>query len=390
MKRRRDLLKKQFRDKKKIPIRKRIQDKQLRKRMISNTNFIGSQKKKISANRFQLKRFWHAPVIVFIATLIVIIVIIPTLIVIPFIKEDNGQAIPTEKEVEEPVVEETESPFSVAVMRSVSEEVESVPLETYVARVVASEMPAEFETEALKAQALAARTYIVNHLMHTDDNMDSDVTDTTRHQVYQNESELRKQWGSDYDWKMDKIQEAVSATSGEILTHNDTPITPAFFSTSNGYTENSEDYWKNELPYLRSVKSNWDTASPKYLDQKVFSVEKVEAALEIDLPVSMPVDAQITRTESGRVEALMLADHELTGRTVREKLGLQSSDFSIEQKNNHFVFTTKGFGHGVGMSQYGANGMAQEGKTYQEIVKYYYKGIEVSKVGEVAPTLVAK
>ncbi|MGM8211399.1 stage II sporulation protein D [Virgibacillus sp. W0430] len=384
MKRNRYTLKKQIRKRRKTSMLKQFRNQKVKK---SSTNAINNKR---AATLRPFPSRWKVPAILFVAVLIIIIVIVPSLVVIPFIKQDNElTTIPTKNETPELSVE-VESPFSVAVMRSVSDEIEDVPLETYVMRVVASEMPAEFEQEALKAQALAARTYIVNHLLHNDTNLDSDVTDTTKHQVYQNEAELKERWGNDFDWKMKKIKEAVYATSGQVLTYKDAPITPAFFSTSNGFTENSEDYWENELPYLRSVESEWDTASPKYLDQKVFTLQNLKTALQVPLPTSLPVEAHITRTASGRVAELQLGDNTLTGREVREKLGLQSSDFSIEQKNDHFVFKTKGYGHGVGMSQYGANGMAQEGKSYKEIVQYYYQGVEVSNVREIAPTLVAK
>lgn len=330
---------------------------------------------------------WRIPAFVFVMSLIVIVLILPTLIVIPFIKNEETHTV--EETSTNFASEDMDSPFSVSVMRSVSNEVENVPLETYVARVVASEMPAEFEKEALKAQALAARTFIVNRLLHIDDELESDVNDTTQHQVYHNETELREQLGEDYEWKMEKITEAVHETQGEILTYEGTTITPSFFSTSNGFTENSEDYWENELPYLRSVESKWDEESPKFLDQKVFSVEQMKAALQIDLPNTLPIQAEMTRTESGRVDELILAGHTFSGREIREKLELPSSDFSIKQVNDHLVFQTKGYGHGVGMSQYGANGMAKEGENYEDIVRHYYTGIEIGKIDEIAPKLVS-
>jgi stage II sporulation protein D len=251
-------------------------------------------------------------------------------------------------------------------------------------------MPAEFEAEALKAQALTAITYIVNHLLHQDNPGDSEVTDTVQHQVYKSEQDLQKQWGKEFEPKMKKVKEAVAATSGQILTYKNAPITPAFFSTSNGYTENSEDYWDNELPYLRSVKSKWDEDSPKFADQATFPISQVEAALNVSLPHTGQIPVEVSRTDSNRVSKLEIGGQTFSGREIREKLELQSSDFSIKQKNNHLIFTTKGFGHGIGMSQYGANGMAKEGKNYEDIVKYYYKDVEVSTINETTPTLVAK
>jgi len=332
---------------------------------------------------------WKIPSVFFISALIMIILVVPTLIVIPFGKEDQHEATPMETK-DAPAVELATSPISVSVMRDAYDEVEDVGLEEYVVRVVASEMPAEFEEEALKAQALAARTYIVNHKLYTDDSEEYDVTDTVMHQVYKDDYELQKLWGSDYDWKINKITQAVNATQGEILTYDDAPITPAFFSTSNGYTENSEDYWEDELPYLRSVKSHWDEDSPKFKDQKTFTIEQIEEALAIELPHNEAFHIEVSRTDSERVDQLAMNGNELSGREVREKLELQSSDFSIKQRNNHLIFTTKGYGHGIGMSQYGANGMAEEGNSYQDIVKYYYKDIEISTVTDAAPALVSR
>ena len=339
---------------------------------------------------------WKLPTIIFTATLLFIMFLIPSIIVVPF-KEDNKA---TQASIETAVTKETkkaveslESPFQVNVFRTEENEVEEIPLEEYVINVVASEMPAEFELEALKAQALAARTYIVRFLKQvTDEGLpaDADVTDTVQHQVYKNNDELRQIWGTDYHWKMEKITEAVAATQGEIITYEKEPITPAFFSTSNGYTEDSENYWQNALPYLRTVESPWDEElSPKFLDQTVLTVAQVEQKLGVNLSNQVQ-DFQITRTDSKRVDQATIGGKTFTGREIREKLALPSNDFTITKKNDHYVFTTKGYGHGVGMSQYGANGMAKEGKNYQDIITYYYQGTTIQPLEQAAPTLLAK
>ncbi|SDI03839.1 stage II sporulation protein D [Alteribacillus persepolensis] len=289
-----------------------------------------------------------------------------------------------EKDVSKPLTkEETSSsadPISVSVFRSETEAVEEIGLEEYVAGVVASEMPAEFEMEALKAQALTARTYIARQLLSpTDIDLPGDavVTDTQMHQVYKSEEELREQWGDDFQWKMNRIQEAVLATQGQVLTYEGEPITAAFFSTSNGYTENAEDYWENPVPYLQSVESPWDQASPKYTSDNVLQEADVERLLGVS--VAAGEEARIiSRTESGRVQEVELGGKTFSGREVREKLELPSSDFEIARRDNEFVFTTKGYGHGIGMSQYGAEGMAQEGMNYQDIVRHYYQGVNIS------------
>lgn len=338
---------------------------------------------------------WKLPGLVIVG-LICMILFLPTLVVLPFISKDTHEQVAIEKKMQnvETVAEEEEeeAAVTVSVMRHQTEDIEDVPFETYVSRVIANEMPAEFELEALKAQALAARTFIVNLLLQEkgEDPDGYDVTDTENHQVYSNDDELKKKWGADYHEKMSKITEAVNATKGEILTYKNNPIFPAFFSTSNGFTENSEDYWKDELPYLRSVKSEWDKDSPKFLDQKIMEIGEVATALNIQLPANQEIPIAVSRTESERVKEITIGEHKFSGRVAREKLNLRSNDFTVKQKNNHLIFTTKGFGHGVGMSQYGANGMAQEGKTYEEIVKYYYQDIEITKMTDSVPALVSR
>ncbi|RDW20794.1 stage II sporulation protein D [Oceanobacillus chungangensis] len=335
-------------------------------------------------------KVWRAPTIIILASLMMIILVIPTLVVTPFANENKQEASSIDMEQNKELEIDEQSSLSVEVMRHATETIEDLPLETYVAGVIAAEMPVEFELEALKAQALAARTFTVNHLLHGNKESEYDLTDTVTHQVYKNELDLQKQWGSSFSANMNKIKEAVNATKGEIITYQDAPITAQFFSTSNGFTENSEDYWENELPYLRSVESPWDKESPKFLDQGTFSIGEVAAALQIELPKDAALNLEITRTKSGRVKELAIEGHTFSGREIRDKLKLRSNDFKIDQNNDHLVFTTKGNGHGVGMSQYGANGMAKEGKTYQEIIKYYYQGVEINTVTDTAPTLVSK
>src|SRR5699024_6795115 len=308
--------------------------KKKKRKNLSQSPYKTQKKKSIHKRQThhisRLLSYVKLPSVLLIASLMTIILVIPTLIVVPFNQKESTHANKesTESEEEVTIEQDDDSALSVAVMRTQSEEVENIPLETYVARVVASEMPAEFELEALKAQALAARTYIVNYLLHNESPEDPNVTDGTEHQVYKNDEELRRQWGSDYKWKMEKLTEAVEATKGKILTYNNAPITPAYFSTSNGYTENSEDYWENEIPYLRSVESKWDEKSPEYLDQQILTIPEVAQALDIDLPESTYISMDVTRTNSQRVKELTIGDHIFSGREVREKLQLQSSDFS--------------------------------------------------------------
>ncbi|MCR8850045.1 stage II sporulation protein D [Rossellomorea sp. SC111] len=331
------------------------------------------------------------PVVIIFSIFISIIFIVPTLLVLPF-SSDKETANLDEKLKNTPSVEELAESVEVAVYRSNQDLIEKLPLEQYVVGVVAGEMPADFEKEALKAQALAARTYMVNQLMSDDPSVPkgADVTDTVSHQVYKNQKELATLWGSDYDWKIKKISEAVLETKGKVLTYDDKPITAAFFSTSNGYTENSEAYWTDDIPYLRSVESPWDKASPKFEDQKIIPINEFKQKLGVTLPKDGSVGTITSRTEGKRVAKVEINGKEFTGREIRDKLGLRSSDFTWYLKDDHIVIATKGFGHGVGMSQYGANGMAKEGKNYKDIVTHYYKDVKITESSKLLQKVTAQ
>ncbi|PAF40455.1 stage II sporulation protein D [Terribacillus saccharophilus] len=345
------------------------------------------QNKKPSTKRRRLKS--HVIISILIICLFTVIMALPTLIVVPFIDPGGMERTATAME-QEKEIKETAS-VAVEVSRTASNSVETVPLETYVTRVVASEMPADFELEALKAQAVAARTYVVRYMEdHQAEKPEAiEVSDSTSDQVYKNEEELRQAWGKDYEEKMTKLTEAVEGTSGEIIMYDGEPITPSFFSTSNGYTENAEDYWENPLPYLKSVESPWDKQSPKFEDQKVIEIEEAEKLLGVDIDPNKP-PGELKRNSSQRVSEIEIGGKKFTGREIREKLGLKSTDFTLSMKDNHLIFQTKGYGHGVGMSQYGANGMAAEGKTYKDILTYYYKDTEINKLPAEGAKLVSK
>ncbi|WP_042463418.1 stage II sporulation protein D [Neobacillus dielmonensis] len=336
------------------------------------------------------------PLIVAAAFLFALTLIIPAILVLPF-SDHKASGKLGENLTKAPANVSTtpskDAAVEVAVFRSAQKSIEKVDMENYLVGVVAAEMPADFNEEALKAQALTARTYIVNRLINKDTMgapEGSQVTDTQIHQVYMNDAEQRAKWGTDYDWKKKKIIEAVRSTSGQILTYEGKPINALFFSTSNGFTENSEDYWSGSFPYLKSVASPWDKNSPKFNNQKVLTVKEFESRLGVKIGSSNKIGEITERTAGKRVAKVNFSGKVLTGRDIREKLDLKSSDFSWQRKGDNIVITTKGFGHGVGMSQYGANGMAEEGKSYQDIVKYYYKGVEVTVADSMLATITAQ
>jgi stage II sporulation protein D len=331
-----------------------------------------------------MKKF--KPLIVLASILFAVTLIVPAILVLPFSEgkvsgklEENLGANPKAKEATSPTAD---AGVEVGVYRFSKSKIEQIPLEDYLVGVVASEMPADFQEEALKAQALTARTYIVRQLMSKQNHLGlpkgAQVGDTTMDQVYSSDDQLRKEWGADYSWKKKKVLDAVRATSGQILTYNGEPIQATFFSTSNGYTENSEDYWPSKLPYLRSVTSPWDKTSPKFSYQQIFTLKDFENKLGVRLGNSSTIGQITARTAGKRIGTVKFGSKTLTGKEIREKLGLKSSDFTWERKGDNIVIHTKGYGHGVGMSQYGANGMAAEGNTYKDIVKHYYTDVDIT------------
>ncbi|MEG0275822.1 MAG: stage II sporulation protein D [Coprobacillus sp.] len=245
----------------------------------------------------------------------------------------------------------------------------SIPLEEYLVGVVAGEMPVSFELEAIKAQVVAARTFVLSRNLKVDN--------TTASQVYLTDNQMKKNWGSHYQENKRKVEKAVKETSYEVMTYEGKYISALFFSSSNGKTVNCGDYFNGEVVYLKAVDSKWDlTIDPTNKRKKTFTKQQLANAFDVKNP-----DMSITSyTSSGYVNKVIINDKTYTGREVREKLGLASSCFSIELTNKGYVFETSGSGHGVGMSQYGAQGMAKEKKTYKEILNHYYQNIKIERI----------
>lgn len=256
-------------------------------------------------------------------------------------------------------------------------EIVELDLEEYLVGVVAGEMPISFEEEALKAQAVVARTYALRRVKESNE---YDVVDTTKNQVYLDQERLKKAWGTNYEKNLAKIKKAVAETSHECIFYNDKLIDALFFSTSVGYTENSEEIFKNNLPYLRSVDSKWDeTASPVFKENYKMSLTKFYELLNLPYNKELKISKTLV-TSTGRVKEILINDKKFTGTAIQQALGLRSNYFEITIKGNQVLIETKGYGHGVGMSQYGANGMAKEGYSYQEIIEHYYQDIEIKKI----------
>lgn len=294
-----------------------------------------------------------------------LIIIIPFLIVTIFIKDD---------EIKFNFV----SNMVVRVKRE-NGTIDRVPFEEYIKGVLAGEMPTSFEMEALKAQAVAARSYVMKK-MEQNTEEDYDVVDTVMNQVYLDENTLKEKWQEKYEEKNNKLKQAILETKGEYMTYNNEVIEAFFFSTSTGKTENSGEVFQTQLPYLRSVDSSWDQeVSPVFQENNNLSLTEFYQKLNLEYNEELKIE--ITKTTStGRVKELNINGQSFKANDIYQKLNLRSTFFDIKQKGKQVEITTKGYGHGVGMSQYGALAMAKKGYKYQDILKYYYQGIEIKKL----------
>lgn len=246
----------------------------------------------------------------------------------------------------------------------------NLELEEYVLGVVGAEMPASFNIEALKAQAILARTYALKSIKNG-----KKLTDTVSTQAYKDNSELQKLWKNDYTKYYEKIKKAVNETKGKIILYNNEYIDAVYHSTSNGKTENSKNVWKNSLPYLVSVDSSWDKNVKSYKKETIFEINEFCNILKLD--VEEPITYEIIHNETGRVRQITINNKTFSGTEFRNLLKLRSADFEIEINDEKVKVTTYGYGHGVGMSQYGANEMAKQGYSYIQILKHYYTGVVI-------------
>ncbi len=272
-----------------------------------------------------------------------------------------------------------ESNRQIRVKREEKNVIETINLEDYIVGVIAGEMPIHFEMEALKAQAVAARSYALKRMEYNSDK-NHDIVDTVLNQVYLDDEHLKKSWENSYEENMLKVRTAVLSTKGEYIEYNGKIADALYFSTSNGFTENSEEIFGFEVPYLRSVESIWDAeVSPVFNETKKYNIKDFYEKLELKYKENITINI-IKKSSTGRILNLKINNIEMTGSKLASKLKLRSNDFEINQNEKEIIIKTKGFGHGVGMSQYGAQGMAKQGYKYDEILKHYYKETKISKI----------
>ena len=319
-----------------------------------------------------------------------------------FIFKENEYVPNTEyikyTEETEKLDESEEKQIFISVCDTKTNNISTVDLEEYLCGVVFSEMPSSFEIEALKAQAVAARSFCVYKILYSteanrEEHHGADVCNDYRHcKDYISFEETLEKHGEDYItplWK--KVKTAVLETKGEIITYKSEPAIAVFHAISGEATESAENVWGNSVPYLVSVPSeeeNNQSEIRNYITESIFEPEEFKNLLlshNFNADFSNDISSwitDITLNSSGRVDYIKISEKKITGKQLREIFSLRSTYFTLEYSNQTFVFTVKGYGHGVGMSQYGANLMAKNGRSYTEILLWYYTGVEIRQAEE--------
>lgn len=243
----------------------------------------------------------------------------------------------------------------------------------YLIGVVSSEMPASFNLEALKAQSVLARTYALKAKQ-----TGKKLTDTVSTQSYIDIDQMKNKWGNSFNIYYNKIKNAVQNTNGEYLSYNGNYIEALYHSTNNGKTESSFDVFGNYYPYLISVSSEYDKNASSYLRTISMPLDTISNKLGLSLNNDSVISI-LSYTDGGNIKEININGNNFSGKKVRELLNLRSADFNISISDNNANITTRGYGHGVGMSQYGANDMANAGYSYKDILSHYYPGTTLTK-----------
>lgn len=283
------------------------------------------------------------------------------------------------------IEQEAQMQEEIVIHLQTGQSVQTMPLEDYLVGVVLSEMPISFEQEALKAQAVAARTFALRQLeggKHSDFDLcgQSDCC-----QAWAGEAVLAKKLGDCWRTYWNKAADAVKSTAGEVMTYNHELIDAVYFSCSGGTTEAAAAVWGGEVPYLQSVESPGEEQAGKFRSENIIAREAFCAAILQEQPLadlSGSTDNWLGKTEhtqGGGVKMMTIGGYEFSGTELRRIFGLNSTNFTLEAKGEDLCFSVLGNGHRVGMSQYGANAMAVDGNTYRQILQHYYKGVEIEK-----------
>lgn len=280
---------------------------------------------------------------------------------------------------------------TIKLLHKKTNEIEEVRIDDYLCNVVSAEMPADYELEALKAQAIVARTYTIYKVQNKKHENADICDDSTCCQAWVSKENRLERWEEtkrEENWN--KIQQCVNETKGKIITYNNQPINAFFHANSGGTTELPVNVWGGSgLPYLQVVQTAGEEGYTQYSSEVDLTQEELINKLKTkyeDIQIDFNNDEDvkiIEHTDSNRVKTVKFGNHELSGVETRTLLGLKSTNFEIKKENNQIKFLVKGYGHGVGMSQTGANTMAKQGNNCEEIIKHFYVGIEIKDINSI-------
>ena len=289
---------------------------------------------------------------------------------------------------EAPLISTTE----VSVYFKDEDKVKTVNIEEYLCGVIAAEMPADFPMEALKAQAVASRSYVLDKMISGGNKIEShkgaDVcTDSAHCKAWISKEDRFKKWSeADRKKNWNKITSAVSETAGEYMTYDGEPITAVFYAISSGTTERAEDVWGSDVPYLQNSDSSLDTNAPGYRSKKVYTKNEFLNKITAEFPdIVLTNDPSSwysaeSRSSGGAVLSCRIGNKDLKGTDVRRIFSLRSHNYTLSYQKGKFIFDVVGYGHGVGMSQWGAKFYADAGKNYRDILRIYYTGISFATI----------
>ena len=299
-----------------------------------------------------------------------------------YVKEPSGMSSEPPHQKDTPKNSSGTVSSTFRILDTASEKIVTINDKDFCRGALLYEMPPYFEPEALKAQCIACYTHFCRLREKQKSSPDSELkgadlkADLTKKQYYISDETFKEQCGGLYEEYINKINSVIDDVFGMTLTdENGELIDAAYFALSSGRTENSEDIFGFESPYLKAVPSPYDLTSPDYMTKAVFSEEEaIEKLRTLDPDIKFTGSSKIIaeRTGSGSVKTLKIGTSSFSGQDIRELFSLRSTNFTLSFKNNKFIFTVKGYGHGVGMSQYGSNEMAKQGMDFREILRHYY------------------
>ncbi len=323
-------------------------------------------------------------IIIYIALVIGICFIIPIFLTVKFkVKE-----VATENKIILDIEKYAYSDFgTIRLLHKNTSEIEEVPLDEYVTAVVSAEIPVDYDIEAIKAQSVATRTYTIYKIIHGSKHENADICDDASCcQAWISRENRIEKWGENGIDNMNKIIQAVNATVGEVITYEGQIINAFFHSNSGGKTETVSNVWGGtDLPYLQAVETAGEEEYSQYSSEVTFTKEELlnklkESYKDIQIDFGNNESIKILElTDGNRVKTIRLGNKELSGVEARRIFGLKSANFNVTIKDEKITFKVTGNGHGVGMSQTGADALAKQGKTYKEILSHFYTGIDITK-----------